>query len=143
MRSLIFKKKLQTSRCGGIGRRKGLKIPRSNIRAGSSPASGTTKPLSSLRLGVLLSSLCPKPRNRSVQKMLAFSLAFTPSPGQRHQKRITQFRVILFCFLSFIWLDLRVGAVLREQNALPYGVRIILHPLAKDDVNNVGAGRLR
>ena len=29
------------SRCGGIGRRKGLKIPRSNIRAGSSPASGT------------------------------------------------------------------------------------------------------
>ena len=30
-------------RCGGIGRRKGLKIPRSNIRAGSSPASGTTK----------------------------------------------------------------------------------------------------
>ena len=28
-------------RCGGIGRRKGLKIPRSNIRAGSSPASGT------------------------------------------------------------------------------------------------------
>ena len=31
----------QTCRCGGIGRRKGLKIPRSNIRAGSSPASGT------------------------------------------------------------------------------------------------------
>ena len=30
-------------RCGGIGRRKGLKIPRSNIRAGSSPASGTKK----------------------------------------------------------------------------------------------------
>ena len=28
-------------RSGGIGRRKGLKIPRSNIRAGSSPASGT------------------------------------------------------------------------------------------------------
>ena len=30
-------------RCGGIGRRKGLKIPRSNIRAGSSPASGTKR----------------------------------------------------------------------------------------------------
>ena len=30
-----------TCRSGGIGRRKGLKIPRSNIRAGSSPASGT------------------------------------------------------------------------------------------------------
>ena len=34
---------LKRRRCGGIGRRKGLKIPRSNIRAGSSPASGTTK----------------------------------------------------------------------------------------------------
>ena len=29
-------------RCGGIGRHKGLKIPRSNIRIGSSPISGTT-----------------------------------------------------------------------------------------------------
>ena len=29
------------SRCGGIGRRKGLKIPRTRVRAGSSPASGT------------------------------------------------------------------------------------------------------
>ena len=28
-------------RCGGIGRHKGLKIPRSNIRTGSSPVSGT------------------------------------------------------------------------------------------------------
>ena len=37
-----------------------------------------------------------------------------------HQKGISQLRVILFCFLSFTWLDLRVGAVLREQNALPY-----------------------
>ena len=35
--------KFNIRRCGGIGRRKGLKIPRSNIRAGSSPASGTTK----------------------------------------------------------------------------------------------------
>ena len=31
------------SRCGGIGRRKGLKIPRPHSRAGSSPASGTKK----------------------------------------------------------------------------------------------------
>ena len=31
----------QTCRCGGIGRRKGLKIPRTRVRAGSSPASGT------------------------------------------------------------------------------------------------------
>ena len=28
---------------GEIGRRKGLKIPRNDFRAGSSPASGTTK----------------------------------------------------------------------------------------------------
>ena len=28
-------------RCGGIGRHKGLKIPRSKIRTGSSPVSGT------------------------------------------------------------------------------------------------------
>ena len=32
-------------RCGEIGRRKGLKIPRSNIRAGSSPAIGTIRRL--------------------------------------------------------------------------------------------------
>ena len=30
-------------RCGGIGRRKGLKIPRSKERTGSSPVSGTIK----------------------------------------------------------------------------------------------------
>ena len=30
-------------RCGGIGRHKGLKIPRSKIRTGSSPVSGTNK----------------------------------------------------------------------------------------------------
>ena len=39
------------SRCGGIGRHKGLKIPRSKIRTGSIPVSGTKKrvtPLGSL-----------------------------------------------------------------------------------------------
>lgn len=30
-------------RCGGIGRHKGLKIPRSKIRTGSSPVSGIVK----------------------------------------------------------------------------------------------------
>ena len=34
-------------RCGGIGRRKGLKIPRRNTRTGSSPVIGTKKPLNS------------------------------------------------------------------------------------------------
>ena len=32
-------------------------------------------------------------------------------------------------------------AILREQNALPYEAWITENPLAKDDVNNVGAGR--
>ena len=33
--------KFHISRCGGIGRHKGLKIPRSKIRTGSIPVSGT------------------------------------------------------------------------------------------------------
>ena len=37
--------------------------------------------------------------------------------------------------------DSRVGAVLREQNALPYGGWIMVKLKAKDDVDNVGAGR--
>ena len=37
--------------------------------------------------------------------------------------------------------DSRVGAVLREQNALPYGGWITVKLTAKDDVDNVGAGR--
>jgi len=37
--------------------------------------------------------------------------------------------------------DSRVGAVLREQNALPYETLIKFHSSAKDDVDNVGAGR--
>ena len=34
-----------------------------------------------------------------------------------------------------------MGAVLREQNALPYGIRTTINLTAKDDVDNVGAGR--
>ena len=34
-----------------------------------------------------------------------------------------------------------MGAVLREQNALPYGAWITKNLKAKDDVDNVGAGR--
>ena len=37
--------------------------------------------------------------------------------------------------------DSRVGAVLREQNALPYETWIMKNLTAKDDVDNVGAGR--
>ena len=46
--------------CGGIGRRKGLKIPRSNIRTGSSPVFGTSK-----RRRIFASSFAvPKNRGR-------------------------------------------------------------------------------
>ena len=34
-----------------------------------------------------------------------------------------------------------MGAILREQNVLPYEAWTTTNPLAKDDVNNVGAGR--
>ena len=34
-----------------------------------------------------------------------------------------------------------MGAVLWEQNALPYGGWIMVKLTAKDDVDNVGAGR--
>ena len=37
--------------------------------------------------------------------------------------------------------DLRVGAILRKQNALPYEAWPKNNTLAKDDVNNIGAGR--
>ena len=47
---------------------------------------------------------------------------------------------VFFCVIR-IWTDLRVGAILREQNTLPYKTRKRSISSAKDDVNNVGAGR--
>ena len=46
----------------------------------------------------------------------------------------------IFLFMG-IERDSRVGAVLREQNALPYGAWLTYNLTAKDDVDNVGAGR--
>ena len=46
-----------------------------------------------------------------------------------------------FFIVSALRRDFRVGAVLREQNALPYEVWIMKNLTAKDDVDNVGAGR--
>ena len=43
-------------------------------------------------------------------------------------------------FLVMVWTDLRVGAVLREQNFALRGIEIV-KKTAKDDVDNVGAGR--
>ena len=37
---ILFKSRLSSSPGGGIGRRKGLKIPREQSRAGSTPALG-------------------------------------------------------------------------------------------------------
>ena len=45
------------------------------------------------------------------------------------------------CVVPKMKRDSRVGAVLREQNALPYETWITVFSLAKDDVDNVGAGR--
>ena len=42
----------KTRRCGEIGRRKGLKIPRWQHRTGSSPVSGTSVTLDPIRLWV-------------------------------------------------------------------------------------------
>ena len=49
--------------------------------------------------------------------------------------------VFLFGTDTRIEEDSMVGAVLREQNALPCGRWITVSPTAKDDVDNVGAGR--
>jgi hypothetical protein len=49
-------------------------------------------------------------------------------------------RYFFYCF-SVMQRDLRVGAVLREQNALPYKVWKTRDLTAKPDVDNVGAGR--
>ena len=40
-----------------------------------------------------------------------------------------------------LWRDLRVGAVLREQNALPYEVWITINLTAKEAIDNCRAGR--
>ena len=58
-----------------------------------------------------------------------------------HQKMRYPKRGISFFRYARIRRDSRVGAVLRQQNALPYDAWVKIDLLAKDDVNNVGAGR--
>ena len=48
-----------------------------------------------------------------------------------HHKTPILVEVRGFVLISVSWTDLRVGAVLREQNALPYGARIIRRPVGK------------
>ena len=50
-------------------------------------------------------------------------------------------RAFYFCMCYDLWWELRVGAVLREQNALPTPLSITIYLTAKDAINNGGAGR--
>ena len=50
-------------------------------------------------------------------------------------------KAYLFFFTTNIEEDSRVGAVLREQNALPHISSISIHLTAKDAIDNGGAGR--
>ena len=49
--------------------------------------------------------------------------------------------VSYFCLFRFFRQELWVGAVLREQNALPYESSVTNCRLAKDAIDNGGAGR--
>ena len=59
------------------------------------------------------------------------------SSAPKTRRWIFHFRVFYCNFRR----DSRVGAVLREQNALPYGNSATINSTAKDNVDNVGAGR--
>ena len=63
-------------------------------------------------------------------------------PVDRTTKKEISFEVSFFV-LCFSRQELRVGAVLREQNALPYEAFISTFSWAKDDVDNVGSGACR
>ena len=68
----------------------------------------------------------------SVQGMPPFACSKTKST-----------RVVLFCFGEHREpTRVEGGAVLREQNALPCGIWITVNLTAKDDIDNVGAGRV-
>ena len=56
-------------------------------------------------------------------------------------KRAPLAGAFLFGMFLSIRQELRVGAVLREQNALPRDICTANYSMAKPDVSNVGAGR--
>ena len=62
-------------------------------------------------------------------------------PFSAPQKRDKHCLISFLFVIMYIERDLRVGAVLREQNALPCGRKTTRMLTAKDDVDNVGAGR--
>ena len=57
-----------TRRCGGIGRRKGLKIPRWKQRTGSSPVTGTKKSRKAEAFLLFFVVIGLEPSGRSVKK---------------------------------------------------------------------------
>ena len=63
------------------------------------------------------------------------------SSSLRQTKNTPSWVFFLLVWGTGIEEDSRVGAVLREQNALPCGSWITVSLTAKDDVDNVGAGR--
>ena len=105
-------------RCGGIGRRKGLKIPRWKHRAGSSPASGTTE--KHTLVGVFFRGICVPTLVTVGSENVYIFFGVYAKPRPAAPKRDNPTWGYPFLFLPVSWTDLRVGAVLREQNALPY-----------------------
>ena len=79
-RALWYNNARCTRRCGGIGRRKGLKIPRWKQRTGSSPVTGTKKEQRFLPL-LLLISTGLEPLGRSVKKTVLWTVFSDGSCG--------------------------------------------------------------
>ena len=79
---------------------------------------------------------------QSVEQLIRNQQVAGSSPASSSKKLPNYVSFGSFFCVLWIWTDLRVGAVLREQNALPCEARKQALSSAKDDVNNVGAGRV-
>ena len=83
--------KLLICRCGGIGRHKGLKIPRGRLRTGSSPVSGTRLSLDACRVQVRPFLL---PLSRAGYSAWFGKVACWAEPGRTSRPELGLF----FCF---------------------------------------------
>ena len=82
---------------------------------------------------------CPNATNLMNKGIQRFKEVFNSC--RPHHKKGNLIRGFLFCCLTNIRQKLRVGAVLREQNALPCESCATNYWLAKDAIDNGGAGR--
>ena len=85
-----FKEKINRflCRCGGIGRRKGLKIPRCNNRIGSSPISGTkNEPYEYVFVFIELVFLFSKDSNRRERERANYIMTFGFGVSQLNASR--------------------------------------------------------